>query len=62
MEQALAVAEAAPDRNDALIASILNNLARKQEKLGEFVAAESTYERAEDLARKTYGEVTRPTP
>ena len=56
LEQALAVAEAAPDRNDALIAEYLNNLARKQEKLGEFVAAESTYQRAEDMARKTYGD------
>jgi hypothetical protein len=56
LEQALATAEAAPDRDDSLIAVFLNNLARKQEKLGEFVAADSTYERAEDLARKTHGE------
>ncbi len=55
-EQALAVAEAAPDRDDALIAGYLNNLARKQEKLGDFVAADKSYERAEDMARKTYGE------
>jgi len=55
MQQALAVAEAAPDRNDALIANFLNNLARKQERLGEFVAAESTYERAAEQARKSFG-------
>ena len=56
MEQALAVAEAAPDRNDSLIAGMLNNLARKQEKLGDFVAADGTYGRAEDLVRKTHGD------
>jgi tetratricopeptide (TPR) repeat protein len=56
IEQALQVAEAAPDRDDALIAGYLNNLARKQERLGEFVAAENSYERAEQMARKTYGE------
>jgi hypothetical protein len=56
LEQALAVAEAAPERDDSLIAIYLNNLARKQEKLGEFVAADSTYERAEDLTRKTHGD------
>jgi eukaryotic-like serine/threonine-protein kinase len=56
LEQALATAQAAPDRDDSLIAGFLNNLARKQEKLGEFVAADRTYERAEDLARKTHGE------
>jgi serine/threonine-protein kinase len=56
IEQALAVAEAAPDRDDALIAGYLNNLARKQEKLGDFVAADNSYARAEDMARKTYGE------
>ena len=56
MKRALAVAEVAPDRNDSLIAAMLNNLARKQEKLGDFVAAERTYRRAEDLARKTHGE------
>ena len=43
-------------RDDSLIAVYLNNLARKQEKLGEFVAADSTYERAEDLTRKTHGD------
>lgn len=56
LEQALAVAEAAPERDDALISEFLSNLARKQEKLGEFDAAEHTYARAEDMARKTYGE------
>jgi len=56
LEQALATAEAAPDRDDSLIAVFLNNLARKQEKLGEFIAADRTYERAEDLTRKTHGE------
>ena len=56
LELALATAEAAPDRDDSLMAGFLNNLARKQEKLGEFVAADKSYERAEDLARKTQGE------
>jgi hypothetical protein len=56
LEQALAIAEAAPDRDDSQIAVMLNNLARKQEKLGEFVAADKTYERAAELARKTHGE------
>jgi eukaryotic-like serine/threonine-protein kinase len=55
LEQALAVARSASERDDALIAVFLNNLARKQEKLGEFDAAERTYVRAEDMARKTYG-------
>ncbi|MDP9088089.1 MAG: serine/threonine-protein kinase [Pseudomonadota bacterium] len=55
-EQALAVAEAAPDRDDALIAQLMINLARKQESVGEFVVAESTYSRAEALTRKTFGE------
>jgi serine/threonine-protein kinase len=54
--QALAVAEAAPDRDDANIADYLYNLARGQERLGEFDAAESTYVRAEAQAKKTYGE------
>jgi hypothetical protein len=56
LEQALEIAEAALDRNDSQIAILLNNLARKREKLGEFVAADIAYERAEDLARKTHGE------
>jgi hypothetical protein len=56
LELALATAEAAPERDDSLIAGFLNNLARKQEKLGEFVAADSSYVRAEDLARRTHGE------
>jgi serine/threonine-protein kinase len=55
MEQALLVAESAPDRNDARIADSLFNLARKQERVGEFLAAERTYVRAEEMARKTYG-------
>jgi serine/threonine protein kinase len=54
--QALTVAEAAPDRNDANITDYLYNLARDQERLGEFTAAESTYVRAEAQAKKTNGE------
>jgi serine/threonine-protein kinase len=54
--RALAVAEAAPDRDDSTIADFLYNLARIQERLGDFTAAETTYGRAEDQARKTYGE------
>ncbi|MEO8019750.1 MAG: serine/threonine-protein kinase [Pseudomonadota bacterium] len=56
LEQALAIAEASADRNDSLIAAMLSNLGRKQERLGEFVAADNTYERADDLMRKTHGE------
>jgi serine/threonine-protein kinase len=54
--RALAVAEAAPDRDDSSIADYLYNLARAQERLGEFGAAEGTYVRAEAQAKKTYGE------
>jgi eukaryotic-like serine/threonine-protein kinase len=54
--QALTVAEAAPDRNDSNIADYLYNLARDQERLGDFAAAEGTYVRAETQAKKTYGE------
>jgi len=55
IEQALAAALSAPDRDDALIGLLHNNLARKLEKLGDFIAAESAYQRAEELARQTYG-------
>lgn len=55
IEQALAAAESAPDRDDALIGVLHNNLARKLEKLGEFGAAESAYQRAEEMAKDTYG-------
>jgi len=58
MEQTLEVAEAAPIRNDGQIAIYVNNLARKYERLGEFDAAESAYDRAEELARRTFGERT----
>jgi len=54
--QALAVAQTAPDRDDSSIADFLYDLARVQERLGEFAAAEGTYVRAEAQARKTYGE------
>ena len=56
LEHALAVAEVAPNRDDASIADFSYNLARARERLGDFVAAETAYERAEDQARKTYGE------
>jgi hypothetical protein len=55
-EQALAVAEAAPDRDDVFIGTLFANLSRKQESLGEFAAAEATYQRAETQARSTVGE------
>ncbi|MET0808960.1 MAG: hypothetical protein ABWX93_09425, partial [Pseudoxanthomonas sp.] len=55
IEQALAAAQSAPDRDDALIAVMQNNLARKLENLGDLVAAERAYRRAEALARNTYG-------
>jgi serine/threonine-protein kinase len=54
--RALAVAEAAPDRDDSSIADLLYDLARAQERLGEFAAAEDTYVRAEAQAKRTYGE------
>ena len=55
-KQALAIADAAPDRDDSSIADYSYDLARDQERLGDFVAAEGTYVRAERQARKTYGE------
>ncbi|MDB6082742.1 MAG: hypothetical protein JWN43_623 [Gammaproteobacteria bacterium] len=54
--QALAIAEAAPDRDDSSIADYLYDLARAQERLGDFAAADDTYVRAATQARKTYGE------
>jgi len=56
LQQALAVAETAPDRDDANIADYLYDLARNQERLGQLTAAEDTYARAELQAKKTYGE------
>ncbi|MEP6885252.1 MAG: protein kinase [Gammaproteobacteria bacterium] len=53
--RALEVAQAAPGRDDSMIADFLYNLARNQERLGEFSAAEATYARAEKQARETYG-------
>jgi serine/threonine-protein kinase len=55
-EKALAVAEAAPERDDALIGVLLINLARKRENVGEFDAADTTYQRAETQTRNTVGE------
>lgn len=54
--RALEVAQAAPGRDDSIIADFLYNLARNQERLGDFSAAEATYDRAEKQARETYGE------
>ena len=54
--QALAVAETAPVRDDSAIADYLYNLARSQERLGKFAAAEGSYVRAEAQAKKTWGE------
>ena len=54
--QALAIAEAAPDRDDSSIADYTYDLARDQERLGDFAAAEGTYGRAETQARNSYGE------
>jgi eukaryotic-like serine/threonine-protein kinase len=55
VEQALSVAEAAPNRDDALIAIFHSSLAHKYENLGQFVAAESAHERADKLALRTWG-------
>lgn len=55
LDKAVAVAEGAPDRNDALISNLLTNLARAQARLGDFAAADRTYVHAEDTARRTWG-------
>lgn len=54
--QALAIAQAAPDRDDSSIADYSYDLARDQERLGDFAAAEGTYARAATQAKNTYGE------
>jgi eukaryotic-like serine/threonine-protein kinase len=54
--QALSVAQTAPDRDDTSIAEYLYDLARTQERLGKFAAAEGTYVSAEAQAKQTYGE------
>jgi tRNA A-37 threonylcarbamoyl transferase component Bud32/tetratricopeptide (TPR) repeat protein len=56
MEQAVAAAQSAPEPNEALIANLLHNVARKLENLGEFDAAERGFVRAAEQARKTFGE------
>jgi serine/threonine protein kinase/tetratricopeptide (TPR) repeat protein len=55
-EQALAVIEAAPDRNDAYLPTLLMQHAAYLEQLGDFAGAERAYERAETMARRTIGE------
>jgi tetratricopeptide (TPR) repeat protein len=56
LERALAVRESAPVRNEARIAEMRINLARKQEKLGEFAKADLTYQKAEAQVRGSVGE------
>jgi serine/threonine protein kinase len=56
LQRALTVAQSAPDRDDSSIADFLYNLARNKERLGDFVEAAATYERAEKQALDTYGE------
>ena len=55
-EQSLAVLEVAPDRSDSDLQTLLSNFARNLENVGDYPAAERTYVRAEELARKTTGE------
>jgi serine/threonine protein kinase len=54
--EALEVAELAQPRDDLMIGTMLNNLSRKQEKLGEFEAADATYQRTEAQILRTTGE------
>ena len=56
LKQALAVAESVPDRNDALITTLVTNLAHKLEVIGDFPAAETAYTRAQTMARRTRGD------
>ncbi|MFI4969783.1 MAG: tetratricopeptide repeat protein [Lysobacterales bacterium] len=46
----------APDRSDSDLQILLSNFARSLENVGDYPAAERTYVRAEELARKTTGE------
>lgn len=55
-EQALAVIEAAPDRDDAALPVLLTDHAGLFEALGDFAGAEGAYARAEAIALKTVGE------
>jgi serine/threonine-protein kinase len=56
LERALKVRESATVRNEARIAELYVNLARKEEKLGDLDAADETYARAEAQIRSTVGE------
>jgi hypothetical protein len=56
LERALAVRQAAPVRNEARIAELFINLARKEERLGLLDDADRTYQGAEDQIRQTVGE------
>jgi eukaryotic-like serine/threonine-protein kinase len=58
--EALRVAESAKPRDDMPVGTILYNLSRKQEKLGEFAAADSTYRRTEAQILRTTGEYSYP--
>jgi eukaryotic-like serine/threonine-protein kinase len=56
LKKALAVAETATDRNDALITTLVTNLAHKLEVVGDFSGAETAYARAQTMARRTHGD------
>lgn len=55
-QRALEVAKNLPDHVDGMRQTIYEGLARAQDALGQFDAAENSYKSAVDLARKTYGE------
>lgn len=54
-EEAIRVAEANPDRDEATLSGYVINLARLQDKLGQAGPADQTFHRAQDLARRTFG-------
>jgi serine/threonine-protein kinase len=55
-DQAIAVAESIPDRNDAELATIWGNLGLLESNLGDFAAADRAYARSTEIIRRTYGE------
>jgi serine/threonine-protein kinase len=54
--QAIGVAATVVNRNDAELSTIYSNLAQAQSNIGDFTAAEQSYEQSADIIRRTYGE------